>query len=110
MLYSLQGIDDLRSLNQHIRESMGISLYSASSLMLSLWHIDASLVKQISHLNKVSQLDAQGSEQDELVIFMLSCLYFAVARHSDLSVLEQKAQLLNIPKFDKIKQLLSELN
>jgi AraC-like DNA-binding protein/HD-like signal output (HDOD) protein len=110
MLYSLQGIDDLSSLNQHIRESMGISLYSASSLMLSLWHIDASLVKQIGHLDKVSQAAAKGSEQDELVLFMLSCLYFAAAGHSDFSVLEQKAKLLNIPNFDGVKQLLSSLN
>ena len=110
MLYSLQGIDDLHSLNQHIRESMAISLYSASSLMLSLWHIDASLVKQLNHLDKVSQLSVKGSEQDELVLFILSCLYFAAAGHYDYSVLEQKAELLNIQNFDEIKQLLSVLN
>ncbi|MFT4725246.1 MAG: hypothetical protein ACI9YP_001653 [Colwellia sp.] len=52
MRYALQGIDDLHSLNKHVRESMAISLYSASSLMLSSWHIDASLVKQLSHLEK----------------------------------------------------------
>jgi len=110
MLYSLQGIDDLSSLNQHIRESMGISLYSASSLMLSLWHIDASLVKQIGHLDKVSQAISKGSEQDELVLFMLSCLYFSAARHQDFSDLEQKAEFLNIPNFEEIKHLLSVLN
>jgi AraC-like DNA-binding protein/HD-like signal output (HDOD) protein len=110
MLYSLQGIDDLSSLNLHIRESMGISLYSASSLMLSLWHIDASLVKQIGHLDKVSQAIIKGSEQDELVLFMLSCLYLAAAGHRDFSVLEQKAEFLNIPHFEELKQLLSELS
>ena len=110
MGYALQGIDDLHSLNQHIRESMLISLYSASSLMLSLWHIDASLIKQLSHLDKVSQLVVKGSEQDELVLFMLSCLYFAAAGHCDFSALEQKAELLNIQNFDEIKQLLSVLN
>jgi len=110
MLYSLQGIDDLHSLNQHIRESMAISIYSASSLMLSLWHIDASLVKQISHLDKVSLLGVKGSDPDELVLFMLSCLYFAAAGHEDISALEQKAELLSIQNFDEIKQLLSVLN
>lgn len=110
MRYSLQGIDDLHFLNQHIRESMGISLYSASSLMLSLWHIDASLVKQIGHLDKISQLAAKGSEQDELVLFMLSCLYFAAAGHDDFSILEQKAELLKIKNFGEIKQLLAVLN
>lgn len=110
MLYSLQGIDDLGSLNLHIRESMGISLYSASSLMLSLWHIDASLVKQIGHLDKVSQAIEKGNEQDELVLFMLSCLYFAAAGHRDFSVLEQKAELLNIQNFDEVMQLLLVLD
>lgn len=110
MLHSLQGIDDLSSLNLHIHEAMGISLYSASSLMLSLWHIDASLVKQIGHLDKVSQAVDKGSEQDELVLFMLSCLYLAAAGHRDFSVLEQKAALLNIANFQEIELLLSELN
>jgi len=103
MLYSLQGVDDLHSLNHHLRESMGISLYSSSSLMLSLWHIDANLVKQLNHLEKVSQLRAKGSEQDELVLFMLSCLYFSAAGHVDFSELEQKAELLNIRDFAEIK-------
>ena len=110
MLYALKGMDDLHSLNLHIRESMAISLYSASSLMLSLWHIDASIVKQLTHLDKVSQLGAKGNEQDELILFMLSCLYFAAAGHSDFSALEQKAELLNIQKFDEIKQLLLALH
>jgi AraC-like DNA-binding protein/HD-like signal output (HDOD) protein len=110
MRYALQGIDDLHSLNQHIRETMKISLYSASSLILSLWHIDASLVKQLSHLDKVCQLGVKGSEQDELVLFMLSCLYFAAAGHCDFNALEQKAELLNIQNFDEIKQLLLDLN
>lgn len=109
MLYALKGIDDLHSLNLHVRESMAISLYSASSLMLSLWHIDASIVKQLTHLDKVSQSGAKGNEQDELVLFMLSCLYFAAAGHSDFSALEQKAELLNIQDFDEIKQLLLAL-
>jgi hypothetical protein len=78
--------------------------------MLSLWHIDASIVKQLTHLDKVSQLGAKGNEQDELILFMLSCLYFAAAGHSDFSALEQKAELLNIQKFDEIKQLLLALH
>ncbi|MBL4631251.1 MAG: helix-turn-helix domain-containing protein, partial [Paraglaciecola sp.] len=96
MLHALRGLDDLHSLNQHIRGSMAISLYSASSLMLSLWHFDASLIKQLSHLDKVSRLNIKSTEQDELVFFMLSCLYFSAAGHQDFSVLEQKAELLNI--------------
>jgi hypothetical protein len=55
MQHSLQGIDDLNSLNNHVKESIGCSIYSASSLMLSLWHIDAGLIKEVTHLDKVSQ-------------------------------------------------------
>ncbi len=105
MLYSLQGIGDLQLLNQHIRELMDISIYSSSSLMLSLWHIDANLVKQLSHLEKVSQLKAKSSKQDELVLFMLSCLYFFAAGNRDFSELEQKAELLNITNFAEIKMI-----
>jgi hypothetical protein len=76
--------------------------------MLSLWHIDVSLVKQLSHLEKVSQLKVKGSEQDELVLFMLSCLYFSAAGHKDFSALEQKAELLNISNFDEITALFSK--
>jgi len=106
ILHSLQGIDDLYSLNNHVRESAGISIFSSSSLMLSLWHIDANLVKQLNHLEKVSQLRAKSSEQDELVLFMLSCLFFSAAGHVDFSELEQKAELLNIDDFAEIKEQL----
>lgn len=105
MLYSMRGIDDLHSINRHIRKSMAISLFSSSSLMLSLWHIDANLVKQLNHLEKISQFKIKGSEQDKLVLFMLSCLYFSAAGHKDFSELEQKAALLNINNFDEIKSL-----
>ena len=107
LLHSMRGMQDLDSLNQHIKNTMGISIYSASSLMLSLWHIDASLVKQFSHLEKVSQLKVKGNTQDELVLFMLSCLYFSTAGHSDYSELEQKSLLLNIKNFSEIESLLS---
>ena len=108
MIYSMRGIDDLHLLNRQIRKSMAISIFSSSSLMLSLWHIDVSLVKQLSHLEKVSQLKVKGSEQDELVLFMLSCLYFSAAGHKDFSALEQKAELLNISNFDEITVLFSK--
>jgi len=103
-LYSLRGIDDLHSLNHHLREVMDISLYSSSSLMLSLWHIDANLIKQLNHLDKVSELRVKGSEQDDLVLFMLSCLYFSASGHVDFSELAQKAELLNIVGFTEIKE------
>ena len=96
MRHSLKGIDDLQSLNSHIKAAMGISIYSASSLMLSLWHIDANVVKQLQHLDNVSLGQSKGSEQDEVVMFMLSCLYRCASQHSDYQALQAQAKLLNI--------------
>lgn len=110
MLHSLIGIDDLRSLNHHIKEAMGISIFSASSLMLSLWHIDANVVKQLNHIEKVSQLQIKSNEHNELILFMLSCLYVAATDHDDYSALEQKAELLNINDFSELKELLSTVS
>lgn len=107
MLHSLIGIDELQLLNCHIKETMGISVYSASSMMLSLWHIDANLIKQLSHLDKVSQLKIKSNEHDDILLFMLSCLYVSAAEHSDYSALEQKAELLGVSDFDELKQLLA---
>ena len=74
--------------------------------MLSLWHIDASVIKQLNHLDKVSQQKIKGSKQDELELFMLSCLYVLATRHNDFSVLEEKSQLLGLENFTEIKALL----
>jgi len=106
ILHSLKGISDLHSLNQHINEAMHISIYAASTLMLSLWHIDASVIKQLNHLDKVSQQQVKGSKQDELELFMLSCLYVLATGHTNFSELEQKAQLLGLENFIGIKALL----
>lgn len=107
MLHSLNGIDDLALLNHHIKDTMGISIYSASSLMLSLWHLDASLVKQLNHLDKVSQTSIKSTEADELILFMLSCLYMSATHHNNYEGLQQKAQLLNINNFAEIAMLIS---
>lgn len=104
MLYALRGISDLDSLNCHIRELMQISIYSSSSLMLSMWHIDVRLVKQLNHIEKVSQVNVKRSEQDELVLFMLSCLYFSATGNEDFGELSDKAELLNIKGFSDIKK------
>jgi hypothetical protein len=107
MLHSLKGIDDVHSLNRHIKVAMGISIFSASSLMLSLWHIDATLVKQLNNLDNISQFGIKSSRQDELTLFMLSCLYAYAAKHNDVDALKQKAELLSINNFVELDELLS---
>jgi len=107
MLYSLQGVTNLNSLNRHIHQTMGISIYAASALMLSLWHIDAGLIKRLNHLDKVSQQKTKGSKEDELLLFMLSCLYYLGAGHKEFSELAQKAELLGIDNFVDIQAILT---
>ena len=106
MLYSLRGIKDLSLLNNHIRKSMGISIYSSSSLMLSLWHIDVSLIKQLNHIEKISKSGTKSDTQDQLVFFMLSCLYSFAAGLEEFTELEQRAELLGIQNFEEIRCLL----
>ncbi|MCJ8296719.1 MAG: HDOD domain-containing protein [Colwellia sp.] len=110
ILHSLQGIDDLPSLNHHTLEVMGISIYGASALMLSLWHIDASVIKQLNHLDKVGKQETKASRQDELLLFMLSCLYALATGRKDHNELAQKAELLNLHGFAEVKaQLFSSI-
>jgi len=106
MVHSLRGVDDLDSLNQHIQQAMGISIYGASSLMLSLWHIDASVIKQLNHIDKVAKQKSTSSREDELVLFMLSCLYALATGQKDHMELHQKAEVLNLSDFSDIKELL----
>jgi HD-like signal output (HDOD) protein len=106
MLHSLRGIDDLHSLNHHIHESMGMSIFSASTLMLSLWHIDASVIKQLNHLDKVSKQQVKGTKQDELVLFTLSCLYVLATGKKACSDLTQRAELLNLDGFSEVMAVL----
>ncbi|MBL0709918.1 MAG: hypothetical protein JJV99_02710, partial [Colwellia sp.] len=99
-------IDNLNLLNKHINDIMQISIFSASALMLSLWHIDATVIKQLTHLDKFSQKKAKGTSQDEVVLFMLSCLYSSARKNSDYNELEEAAALLNINDFADIQALL----
>ena len=106
VLHSIQGVTHLDSLNHHIIETMGISIYGASSVMLSLWHIDASIIKQLSRLDKISQNNVATNKEDDYLLFMLSCLYFVATKQQDYSELEQKAELLGLDNFAVIKTLL----
>ncbi|MDX2370253.1 MAG: hypothetical protein QNK36_17910, partial [Colwellia sp.] len=58
-----------------------------------------------NHLDKVSKREVKGNKQDELVLFMLSCLYALVTASKDHSELEQKAELLNLDGFSEIKAM-----
>ncbi|WP_033080696.1 helix-turn-helix domain-containing protein [Colwellia psychrerythraea] len=109
IVHSLQGIDDLHLLNNHIFDVMDISIFGASSLMLSLWHIDASVIKQLNHLDKVTKQQTKANRRDELLLFMLSCLYALATGRTDHSDLLEKAELLNLDGFAEVKaQLFSE--
>lgn len=107
MLHSLQGIEDLQFLNQHLKATHGMSIYSASALMLSLWHLDARIIKQLAHLENVSLQNDKMNQEDKLVLFMMSCLYQMAARHTDYTKLSEQSELLGITNFDEIEALLN---
>jgi hypothetical protein len=85
---------------------MGITVFGASSLMLSLWHLDAGVIKELNHLDKLSKKSIKVSKQDEYVLFMLSCIYSLATNSIDYSDLDLRAKQLNIHDFEEIKLLI----
>lgn len=106
MLYSLQGIDDLHTLNLNLTETMGANIFSASSMMLSLWSIDAELIKYLMALNKTKLTSKKLELENEVVLFMLSCIYASGANGESSDDLSQQAIRLNINNYDAIKELM----
>ena len=106
VIHSIRGIDDLQVLNNHVKKSCSISIYLASALMLSQWHIDANVIKTLSDLDKLSASNDRGTVEQELILFMFSCLYQMAAEHDIDESIKEKAQWLGI---DNIDELLSEL-
>jgi len=101
-IHAMKGIDDIEILNRHVKKSTELSVFSASTLMLSLWHIDAGVIKQLSHLDQVTTKNSQGSEQDEFILFMLSCLFRHGAGHAITTDIFEKAELIGLQHFDEI--------
>ena len=82
---------------------MGITVFGASSLMLSLWHLDADVIKQLNHLDKLSKKSIKASQQDEYVLFMLACIFNLATENLDYSEINVRAKQLNIDNFDEIR-------
>jgi AraC-like DNA-binding protein/HD-like signal output (HDOD) protein len=102
--HSLRGISDLTILNSHFLKTMGITVFGASSLMLSLWHLDADVIKQINHLDKLSKKSIKASKQDEFVLFMLACIFNLATENIDYSEINLRAKQLNVDNFDDIRR------
>ncbi len=103
--HSLRGISDLTILNSHFLKTMGITVFGASSLMLSLWHLDADVIKQINHLDKLSKKSIKASKQDEYVLFMLACIFNLATENIDYSEINVRAKQLNIDNVDDIRRV-----
>lgn len=104
--HCLIGSDDLSTLNQQLNQLVGHTIFSSSAMMLSLWHLDSSVIKSLNQLHRISITNTKQSKPMELLIFMLSCLYQGLKKDQDFSSLEEKAELLNIGGFKDIQQLL----
>jgi len=107
ILHAMQGIDDLSLLNQHIHQATGISIFSASALMLSLWHMDAVLIKQLNHLDKLAHSKAIKTTEIELILFMLSTLYAFASGHHNTDGFTQQAKRLHINNYKDIINLMT---
>jgi len=103
---SLQGVEELQSMNLHCKQSVGISIFGASALMLSLWHIDAGVIKQINRLDNIYAGKIKSDKNEELLLFMLSCLYASTGGQQESSALQQQAELLGLECFNEVNALL----
>ncbi|MFD2166110.1 helix-turn-helix domain-containing protein [Thalassotalea euphylliae] len=102
VIHSLRGIEDLQVLNSHVKQTGGISIYMASALMLSQWHIDANVIKMLTDLDKLSDSSEQGTPEQELVQFMFACMYQLAGEHEIDESTREKAQWLGIDTLDEI--------
>ena len=109
IIHSIAGMDQLTTLNRHIQQSLSLSLFGASSLLLSIWHLDAALIKQLTHLDKVTCNKAKASHQDQLLLLLLTCIYRFAAGHSDYGDLTEQAQLLGFNDFEQVHAEVAKL-
>ena len=54
----------------------------------------------------MSKQQIKATKQDELVLFMLSCLYVLATGKKDYSELAQKVELLNLDGFSEVMAML----
>jgi len=104
--HCFNGYDDLNTLNQQLFKLVGQTLFSSSAMMLSLWHLDATVIKSLNTLHKITISNSKQSQTTERLLFMMSCIFHAIKKERDLFWLEEKAELLNFGGFKEIKQLL----
>jgi hypothetical protein len=72
--------------------------------MLSLWHLDADVIKQLNRLDALSKKPIKASMQDEYVFFMLTCIFNLATENLDYSDINLRAKQLNIDDFEEIMQ------
>ncbi|REL35005.1 HDOD domain-containing protein [Thalassotalea euphylliae] len=104
IVHSVSGIDDLSTLNHHLQQSLSLSLFGASSLLLSIWHLDAGIIKQLNQLEQICLSKSKASHESKLMMLLLNCLYRIAAEHQGVDDLFEKAELLGIEGFETIYQ------
>ena len=105
--HSISGIEEITSLNHHLQRSLSLGLFTASALLLSVWHLDASIIKQLARLDKVCAGKVSNSHEDELMLLLINCLYRCAARHDYKEDLVEKAELLGVNNFKSLWDVLS---
>ena len=102
IIHSASGIDELTTLNHHLAQSLSLSLFGASSLLLSIWHLDAAIIKKLNQLDKIYLGKGQADYESKLLLLLLNCLYRIAVRHQHIDDLIESAELLGIENFADI--------
>ena len=104
VVHAISGIDELSTLNHHLQQSLSLSLFGASSLLLSIWHLDAAIIKQLNQLEQVCLGKSKTNHESKLMMFLLNALYRLATKHDAVDDLFEKAELLGVEGFEAIYQ------
>lgn len=108
ILHAMQGVEELDLLNQHVKSTLGVSVFAASSLMLTQWSIDARVIKQLTLMDKQSLTKGKGSNELARLIFLLTCFYRYACAHPISEAFTAQAEHLGMEHFEELLTLLCE--
>ncbi|GLX85117.1 hypothetical protein tloyanaT_13690 [Thalassotalea loyana] len=104
---AVEGIDELSILNKQLEKVCGVSIFSASALMLSQWHIDVNVVKWLLALDKLKLKagNLTGNKQVCAFHFMLDCLYRCATHREFNDDIYMQAKSFAIDDLDGLTQI-----
>ncbi|REL26240.1 helix-turn-helix domain-containing protein [Thalassotalea euphylliae] len=108
IIHAMSGINELCTLNHHFAQSLPLSLFGASSLLLSIWHLDAGIIKKLNQLDKIYLGKGLADFESKLLLLLLNCLYRIAVGHQSIDDLIESAELLGVENFADIYSEVTE--